>query len=292
MRRTFLFPITTATALVLTSCSGGSENAGNDLDNCDPAVSDDLLITPETLTYSTNATLPPMQYMEGDEVVGMRVELAEELANRLCLDTEVMNVPFDAQIPGVEGGRWDMINTGMFYTEERAETLALVPYEVQSVAISVTDGKEETIETVEDLSGLTIGVEAPGYEFDSINAVNEELVAAGLEEININTSLTNADAFQALTAGQLDGVVTIGAVTTFYQEDGRFSTAIDDLSPGPLAFGFAQGNTELAEIVAETYGEMVEDGFVEELFGSYGITAFHGPYEVTTGELELEEGGS
>ncbi|MBZ2195471.1 ABC transporter substrate-binding protein [Occultella gossypii] len=290
MRTNRLLPVSAiVAALVLASCSSeGDETA--DLSGCEPAVSDDLLITPGTLTFSTNATLPPMQYVDGDEVVGMRVELVEEIATRLCLETEVMNVPFDTQIPGVQSGRWDMINTGMFYTEERAETLALVPYEVQAVAISVSDGSESDIQSVEDLAGLTIGVEAPGYEFDSVNAVNDELVAAGHEAITINTSLTNADAFQALSAGQIDGVAIVEAVTTFYQEDGRFATAISGLHPGPLAFGFAQDNDGLADLVAQTYAEMVEDGFVEELFASYGVTPYPGPYEVTTGPITVEGG--
>ncbi len=292
MRSTHIAPIALTATLLLSSCAGGSSAEGDSLEDCDPAVSDDALITPGTLTYSTNATLPPVQYVEGEEVVGMRIELVEELANRMCLETEAMNVPFDTQIPGVQGGRWDMINTGMFYTEERAETLALVPYEVQSVAISVADGDEDTIQEVDDLAGLTLGVEAPGYEYDSLTAINDELVESGEDEITINTSLTNADAFQALTAGQLDGVVTVGAVTSFYQDDGRFTTALDDLAPGPLAFGFTPENTELADTVAQTYAEMVEDGFVDELFDEYGVTPFPGPYEVTTGPLELDEDDS
>lgn len=290
MRTTRLIPAAAAVAaLLLASCSSGDEHAA-DLTGCEPGVSDDLLITPGTLTFSTNATLPPMQYVDGDDVVGMRVELVEEIATRLCLKSEVVNVPFDAQIPGVQGGRWDMINTGMFYTEERAETLALVPYEVQAVAISVSEDLEGSITSVEDLAGLTIGVEAPGYEFDSVTAVNDELVAEGHPAIKINTSLTNADAFQALSAGQLDGVAIVEAVTTHYQKDGRFTTAVDGLHPGALAFGFAKENDELAQAIAETYGEMVEDGFVQDLFDSYGVTPFPGPYEVTTGPVDLEGG--
>ena len=32
-------------------------------------------------------------------------------------------------IPGLAARRWDMINTGMFYTEERARLMYLVRYE-------------------------------------------------------------------------------------------------------------------------------------------------------------------
>lgn len=285
-----ILPTAALAALLLASCSdgGAAESRTGAAEGCEPEVAADALVEPGTLTYSINATLPPVQYVENGEIVGMRVELVNEIAARLCLEPKPMNVPFDAQIPGVQGDRWDMINTGMFYTEERAETLTLVPYEVQAVAISTVKGNEQNLSSVEDLAGKKIGVEAPGYEFDSINAVNEDLVAQGMEPITINTSLTNADAFQALSAGQLDGVVTIEAVTTFYQSDGRFTTALEGLSPGPLAFGFKKENTDLADAVASAYAEMTEDGFVEELFEEYAVTPFPGPFEVTTGPLTLD----
>jgi len=81
-----------------------------------------------TFVMATNATLPPMQYVDANgNVIGMRVELGNDIAAKLCLTPQWVNVPFDAMIPGVQDGRWDMINTGMFYTVPRAQIVKLVP---------------------------------------------------------------------------------------------------------------------------------------------------------------------
>ncbi|MGH1554279.1 transporter substrate-binding domain-containing protein [Streptomyces sp. L7] len=102
-----------------------------------------------------------MQYLDAsNKIVGMRVDLGNEIAKLLCLTPKFVNIPFDAQIPGVQSGRWDMIDTGMFYTPERAKTVKLVPYEVQGVSISVAKGNPKKITSEDDLSGKTIAVEA------------------------------------------------------------------------------------------------------------------------------------
>lgn len=276
-------------ALSLTACSGASD-AGSpaSTDDCTQSVPDSALIKSKTLTYATNATLPPMQYMDNGKVTGMRVELANKLAEGLCLTPEPVNVPFDAQIPGLSGKRWDVINTGMFYTPERAETIALVPYEIQGVSISVPAGNPEGIKSEDDLAGRPIAVEAPGYEFDTLNLISEDLVAANKEPLDIKTFPTNAEAFQALASGQVEGTAIIESVTSYYQEDGRFETAFSGLRKAPLAFGFAKENTELANAVAKELTSLRDSGWLPELFDKYGVTGYSGDIKLSTGSLQID----
>ncbi|WP_326595364.1 ABC transporter substrate-binding protein [Streptomyces sp. NBC_01803] len=288
MRR--LLPLTTAALLIPLAACGSGDSSGSSpsaADDCTPGIEGGDLVEDGTLTMSTNATLPPMQYVEsGDEIVGMRVDLGKELAARLCLEPEFVNVPFDAQIPGVQSGRWDMINTGMFYTPERAETVTLVPYEIQGVSVSVPAGNPDGITSEDDLSGKTIAVEAPGYEYDTLEALNAGFQEAGRPEINLQTFHNNADAYQALSAGQVDGVAIVESVTTYYQGNGRFETAVSGMNTAPLALGFS--DTTVAEAVAGALRELDEEGYLAELFEEYNVMPYSGPIEVTTGPVSVE----
>ena len=67
-------------------------------------------------------------------------------------------------IPGLHGKRWDIINTGLFFTEERAADMELVPFKLQAMAISAAPGNPLGIKAVEDLSGKKVAVECCGYE--------------------------------------------------------------------------------------------------------------------------------
>lgn len=268
----------------LTAC-GSSTSTSASAANCTPKIDSAQLVTKGTLTYATNATLPPMQYMNEEKIVGMRIDLAAELAKRLCLRPKAINVPFDSQIPGVQGHRWDMINTGLFYTPLRASTMNLVPYETQGVAISVAEGNPKHIGAVGDLSGHAIGVEAPGYEFDTLTAMNKQLRQQGKPQIIVRTFQTNADAFRALSTGQVDGVAIVEAVTSYYQKGGRFQTALRGLNKAPLAMGFAKDRTSVADAVAAQLTALKSSGWLDKLFAKYGVTPFDGKIAVTTGTL-------
>jgi hypothetical protein len=119
--------------------------------SCAPKVADSELVKPGTLTMSTNPTLPPMQFVDSTgELKGMRVELGKEIAKRLCLAPEYVRIEFSAMIPGLQAGRWDMINTGIFFTKERAAIMQMIPYEDQAISVSVATSNT----TVKDKDGL------------------------------------------------------------------------------------------------------------------------------------------
>jgi polar amino acid transport system substrate-binding protein len=236
-----------------------------------PAIGSPPLLREGRLVMSINATLPPIQYVdENGELKGMRVELGEEIARRLGLEAEWVNIQFDAMIPGLEGDRWDMINTGLYFTEERAEIMELIPFQLNAISISVPAGNPDGVEATADLAGRTVAVEIGGYEERNIREINDEQVAAGLEPMEIRTFNTFADSYQALAAGQVDAVVSSDAGAKFYEDRGSFARAISGLRGSPATLAFK--SRELAEVVAAVLNEMKADGSYRELLDRYGVT--------------------
>ena len=287
MRKTIFAVLAAAVSLAATACSSSSGSDSAAPANCTPALGASDLVTAGTLTMSTNATLPPMQYVDANgKITGMRITLGNDIAKLLCLTPKFVNIDFDSQIPGLSGKRWDMINTGMFYTAKRAQTVILVPYEVQGVAISVPSGNPSHLGSAEDLAGRTVAVEAPGYEYDTLTALSQKLTSEGKAAITIHTFQTTADAYQALAAGQADAVAIVDSVTTYYQSAGRFETAFKGLSTAPLAFGFASKQT--ADAVATALTTLRQNGELSKLFAQFGVTAYNGPLQVTTGDITTQ----
>ena len=80
--------------------------------DCVATVPDSALVEPGKLIMSTNPTIPPMQFVDSEgNLKGMRITLGEELARRLCLEPEYIRIEFSAMIPGLQSGRWDVIET-------------------------------------------------------------------------------------------------------------------------------------------------------------------------------------
>ena len=93
----------------------------------------------------------------------MLIELGEEIAKRLCLTADYTRIEFSAMVPGLQGGRWDMINTGIFFTPARAKMMYMIPYESQAVSISTPPADAGKITRVEDPAGQSVGVELGGF---------------------------------------------------------------------------------------------------------------------------------
>ncbi len=246
--------------------------------SCTPKVPDSELVKPGTLTMSVNPTLPPMQFVDSTgELKGMRVELGKEIAKRLCLTPEYVRIEFSAMIPGLQAGRWDMINTGIFFTKERAAIMQMIPYEDQAISVSVATSNT-TVKDKDGLDGLRVGVELGGFEETKTRALDAELKAAGKTGLVIQTFDNFALAFQALRAGQVEGVVSIDGVAKEYDSRGDFRRAVSGLYPAPVAVAFK--NAKLADAVSGVLKDMKADGSLGKLFDSYGLPMIAGDYSV------------
>ena len=224
------------------------------------------------LTMSINATIPPKQFInEQGDLQGLHVDLGNEIANRLCLEPNYQNVDFAVQIPGLDANRWDMINTGLYFTDERAGFMQLVPFSVNALALIAADGNPTGITGPEDLAGKVVGVEIAGFEERKIREINDVQIAKGLASMDIRAFNTYGEVFLALGGGQINAVFAGDAIGSYYQEKGQFSKAATGLFPGtPGAFAFDE--PVLAQAVADALNAMQADGTYDAMMDAYGTT--------------------
>jgi len=176
-------------------------------------VAPPTIIKAGTLVMSINPTLPPLQFVDDKgELKGLRVELGNEVAKWLGLTHEYVRIEFAAMIPGLAAKRWDMINTGIFWTEERSKLMYMVPYERAAVSFLVTRGNPLKIQKWEDLAGHAVSVELGGIEERRTREVDTMLKAKGMKGIDIRTFNNFAESFQALRAGQVQAATAIDNV--------------------------------------------------------------------------------
>jgi polar amino acid transport system substrate-binding protein len=249
--------------------------------DCTPQVPASALLASGEVGVSINPVSPPMQYVDtaSGELKGMRVEVGDAVLAKLCLKSNHIRVDdFGTMIPGLQAGRWDMINTGVFFTEARAKIIYLVRYENQAIVVSTRPGEASTIKSVDDLAGKTVGVDIGGYEENKLKELDKTLQAKGLPPIKISIfNDTNID-YQALKAGQVDANFTIEAVSKEYADRGISEIALRGLYPAPVAMAFR--NKDLAQAVADTLTKMRDDGSYKAIFDKYGKDIWTGAFDV------------
>ena len=115
-----------------------------------------------TLVMATNASFPPYEYYEGTEIVGIDVEIAAAIAEKLGYDFEVADMEFDAIISAVNAGKANFGMAGMTVTEERLLSVDFsTSYATGVQVVIVAEGSDIT--SVDDLFAgekiYTIGVQ-------------------------------------------------------------------------------------------------------------------------------------
>jgi polar amino acid transport system substrate-binding protein len=238
-------------------------------------VSPPNIIKANTLVMSINPTLPPLQFVDDKgQLQGMRVELGNEVAKLLGLTPEYVRIEFSAMVPGLAAKRWDMINTGIFWTEERSKLMYMVPYERAAISFLVSRGNPLKIEKWEDLAGKAVSVELGGIEERRTREVDTMLKAKGLAGLTIRTFNNFAESFQALRAGQVQAATAIDATAMYWQGRGDFTRAVAGLFPQTATFAFA--NKTLAEAVVGALNDLKKSGYYDQLFDKYGVLKIEG----------------
>ena len=241
-----------------------------------PKIAPPNIIKAGTLVMSINPTLPPLQYVDDKgELKGMRVELANECCKKLGLAPEYIRTEFATMIPGLAAKRWDMINTGIFWTEERSKLMYMVPYEQAAISFLAAKGNPLGLKTVDDLAGKRISVELGGIEERRTREVAKMAADKGLKPITVMTFNNFAEAFQALKAGQSDAATSIDATAMFMQNRGDFTRAISGVFPQTACFAFA--NKPLADAVVGALNALKKDGYYDKLLDQYGVLKIEEP---------------
>lgn len=95
---------------------------GDDADHA-PYTPDSSIERKGTLTMATNAEFPPYESMEGNEIVGIDVDMMRAVCDILEMDLVIENMEFDSIITAVTSGKADVGVAGMSVTEDRLKNV-------------------------------------------------------------------------------------------------------------------------------------------------------------------------
>ncbi len=238
---------------------------------CKPAIADADLVAPPKLQMSINPTLPPQQFVdEKGELQGLNVELMREIARRLCVPLDLLRMDFPPMIPALTAGRFDGINTGMFWTEERSKIAYTVPYAQQTISLTVPKGATMKFADVAAMGGHKAGVEVNSYQERWLRGADKEATAKGGKPVEILTFKTATDVLAALRANQVETAVLIDQTAREIERRGLIEITATGLGGAPTTMMFR--NKTVAQKVADTLNAMKADGSYDKLFDKFGLT--------------------
>lgn len=242
----------------LGACAGGGDDGGDD--------------AKKTLYMATNATFPPYEYYEGSDMVGIDVEIAQAIADKLGMKLEVQDMDFNAILAAVAGGKADMGMAGLTVTPDRLEDVDFsVSYCTGIQVMIVPEGSDITsaddivakIEAGEDFQ-IGCQIATTGYIYASDTIEN-----GGFGEDHVQAFPAGADAIAALMSGKIDCVIIDNEpAKAFVEQNDGLVILESEYVEEEYAIAFAK-DSEIADDVNKALQELIADGTVQKIIDKY-----------------------
>jgi polar amino acid transport system substrate-binding protein len=223
--------------------------------------------TGDTLVMATNATFPPYESVEGDDFVGIDIEIAQALAKELGMELEIKDVEFDSIIAGVQSGKYDMGMAGMTVTEKRQQSVSFTDSYATGVQVVIVK-EDSDIQSVDDItSDNKIGVQqgTTGHIYASDTPEN-----GGYGEDAVVAYNKGADAVQALLAGKVDCVIIDNEPAKAFVAANEGLKILDtEYVSEDYAICVAKDNEELLNKLNDALTKLKEDGTIDSIIEKY-----------------------
>ena len=223
------------------------------------------------LHMSTNAEFPPYEMLDdAGNPIGIDVEVAAAIANKLGLELVVDDMGFDAALLAVQNGQSDIAMAGITVSEDRLAKMDFTDsYATGVQVVIVKEGSDVTMDNLgEKMIGTQMGT--TGYIYASDTPDN-----GGYGEDHVIGYETGAVAVQALVNGQVDAVIIDNLPAQSYVEANAAAgltilegTWVEE----DYAIALQKGNTELMAAVNGALNELKADGTFQGIVDKY-ITA-------------------
>jgi polar amino acid transport system substrate-binding protein len=158
-----------------------------------------------TLIVASEAEYAPDEFIapDGHTVIGMDPDMVKAIAAVMGLKVKVVNATFEAIIPGLASGRYDIGASSFTDTKEREKTVDFVDITSVGEAFLTKASGGPKINSLAELCGHTVSVEKGTTELEDAEKQNKKCKAAG-KPIKLLIFPGQNDANLALSSGRAE----------------------------------------------------------------------------------------
>ena len=212
------------------------------------------------LVVGTEAQYAPYEFKDLDaNFVGCDMWLAQQIADSLGVELEIVDMSFAGIIPAVQSGQVDLGIAAFTNTPERAEEIDFSNlYETSAQLLIVKTGNADTYSTKEALAGQKVGAQK--------GTIQSQLIQSALPD----SELFELEKYPALALevqnGNIAGLVVDQAVgeSLVANSNGEIEVSNFEFSAEEASFGksvvIAKGNEDLVAALNEVVNKVTSDG--------------------------------
>jgi len=250
-KRTKVFVLVLAIALVATACGGGDDS----LDG-------------QTVTVGVENLYPPFNYIDEatGEGAGFDYDIWREICDRLDCEAEFVEAGWPAVIEETGQGVYDTAADGISITEERKAIVAYSDAYMTTIQKFMVRADEDRFTTSDEfiLGDYLVATQ--------VGTTNYELAEKLLGSSRIEAFDNFAFAVEALLSGDVDAVIIDDVAGQGYQgvNKGELKNLEGSLQSDPLGFIYPH-DSDLIDPVNKVIADMKNDGTMNDLIKKWFI---------------------
>ena len=223
----------------------------------------------DKLIVGASCDFPPYEYYDGEDIVGIEVEMLQVIAERLNLEFEIQDMAFDSIIAAVTSGKVDVGMSGFTVTEERKLSVDFTISYTKAKQSVVVPAEGSKINEIDDLytEGATYAVGVQNSTTGDLY-ITDDVETMGLL-LDIQRFIKYPDAINALKSGKLECVILDDQVAkAFVAENPDLKMLDTAYADEDYAMCLAKDNP-LTEQINAVLEEMLEDGTMQAIIDKY-----------------------
>lgn len=222
------------------------------------------------LSVATEPYFAPNEFIdptkpEGEQIVGLDIELAKYIADKIGVKLEIVPLEFTAVQAGVAEGKYDLAISALAYSPTRAEAMNLSNVYLASntgygfLCRAEDKDKYTSIESLENAVIVTqSGSVQEGLYKDNVKKCKEFKLVSSMTDGYLAVSEGKADVcITAIASADLYAQANPGLATTTFRFD------IDPNQNGEVVAAPPEGTDSLIEVVNECIKELADKGQIE-----------------------------
>ena len=222
------------------------------------------------LIVGTEAGFAPYEYLVGDEVWGVDMDIAQEIASALGVKLEIQNMDFDGALLAVQQGKVDIVAAGVSVSDEREEVMDFSVKYVDSKDVVVVNAEKPAVEesSAEALAGKVVGVQQGN--------IADLWVTDNTEAKDVQRYTKFVQAAQDLANGKIDCIVMdeAPAIELVASSNGKLEILEGDaLFEDSYAIAMKKGNESMKDAVDAVITKLQDSGEMGEIFAAHAISA-------------------
>jgi polar amino acid transport system substrate-binding protein len=285
-RRGALLGLVMAVAMVAAGCGDDSDTGGGTTETTAAAPTVDEALAakvPDTiksdgkLVIGTDSSYPPNEFLDtdGKTVIGWDVDLFNAIGAKLGLKTDWQSAVFDAIIPGIESGKYEMGVSSFFITDERKKQADMVSYYNVGTQWLTKKGNPNGIQP-DAACGKKVAVQTnTAQDTDDLAKRQEKCKSEGKPAITIDRYQRQDQATASVVSGKDDATLADSPVMAYAvkQTNGQLELLGDAYDTYFYGSVIKQGQAEFAQAVADAVKALIADGTYKAILDKWGVQA-------------------